>query len=214
MTDILPRSDIVRGLQMSPEWRRFLEKAFRNANQTATIVTTVQQTVQTIVQTPAPNTQPHSTALDQLSTLTGPGFVEKLSGGYAARPLDYPDIPVDGAVAGDALIFDAVSGLWGPGPASASSAVIISDTPPASPRDGMLWADSSTGVLYLRYNDGTASMWVEFGTVGGGATGVPYEVADGTAYVVPSGTQALFTLPIELLGTATLDVSGYLVEVV
>lgn len=46
-----------------------------------------------------------------------------------------------------------------------------------------------------------------------GSSGVPYEVADGTTYTVPSGTQALFTLPIELIGSAALDVSGALVEV-
>lgn len=43
--------------------------------------------------------------------------------------------------------------------------------------------------------------------------GVPYFVADGSTYSVPIGIQALWTVPIELEGTADLDVSGYLVEV-
>lgn len=42
---------------------------------------------------------------------------------------------------------------------------------------------------------------------------VPYEVADGTFYAVAAGTQALFTIPIDLLGSSYLDISGALVEV-
>lgn len=42
---------------------------------------------------------------------------------------------------------------------------------------------------------------------------VPTTVADGATYTVPADTQALFTLPITLEGTGTLDVSGALVEV-
>lgn len=43
--------------------------------------------------------------------------------------------------------------------------------------------------------------------------GVPYEVADGTFYAVPAGIQALFSIPIDLLGASYLDLSGALVEV-
>ena len=42
---------------------------------------------------------------------------------------------------------------------------------------------------------------------------VPYEVADGTVYAVTLGYQALFTIPIDLLGTGSIDLSGALVEV-
>ena len=40
------------------------------------------------------------------------------------------------------------------------SAVAISDTPPASPVDGQLWWESDTGILAIRYNDGTSTQWV------------------------------------------------------
>lgn len=50
-------------------------------------------------------------------------------------------------------------------------------------------------------------------TITGGSGGVPYKVPDGTTYTVPDGIQALWTVPIELIGTASLDVSGALVEV-
>ena len=37
----------------------------------------------------------------------------------------------------------------------------ISDTPPVSPIDGQMWWKSDTGVLYVRYNDGDSSQWVQ-----------------------------------------------------
>jgi hypothetical protein len=49
--------------------------------------------------------------------------------------------------------------------------------------------------------------------VANASQGVPYEVVDGAVYSVPAGTQALFTIPIDLLGTGSIDLSGALVEV-
>jgi hypothetical protein len=41
-------------------------------------------------------------------------------------------------------------------------ALIISDAPPATPLDNLLWWDSDTGTLYVRYNDGVgAPQWVQ-----------------------------------------------------
>jgi len=213
VTDIIPREDIAFGQSLSPVWRRFFEKAFRNLNATAGTVTVIQQTVTQIQENPADlsGKQDHSGALDQLTGLLGPGFVERTGGGYVARLLDLSDIPADVAVAGDALVFDGTA--WHPGPVSGSAVVTISDTPPTSPRVGDLWADSSTGVIYLRYDDGTTVAWVEFGTVGGGdATTVPTVMASGQTFTVAANTQVLFSMPIDV-GDATLDVSGYLLEV-
>jgi hypothetical protein len=39
----------------------------------------------------------------------------------------------------------------------------ISDTAPISPSQGQLWWDSSTGGLFIYYNDGTSSQWVQIG---------------------------------------------------
>lgn len=46
-----------------------------------------------------------------------------------------------------------------------------------------------------------------------GIGGVPYFIEDGDTYTVPENTQALFALPIELEGTASLVIDGALVEV-
>lgn len=45
------------------------------------------------------------------------------------------------------------------------------------------------------------------------SSGVPTSVPTATTYLVPSDRQVLWTIPIELVGTASLDISGALVEV-
>ena len=37
----------------------------------------------------------------------------------------------------------------------------IADTAPSSPSNGQLWFESSTGSLFIYYNDGDSSQWVQ-----------------------------------------------------
>lgn len=79
-----------------------------------------------------------------------------------------------------------------------------------------VWVDTTDGVLYLWYDDGTGAQWVEFGSAGGSSGTdalTPYYVADGSSYSVPLYKQVLFTSPIELDGTASLEIDGLLIEV-
>jgi hypothetical protein len=46
-----------------------------------------------------------------------------------------------------------------PGPVGAST-VVISDTAPVGVPDNTIWWESDTGLLYVRYNDGTSTQWV------------------------------------------------------
>ena len=50
---------------------------------------------------------------------------------------------------------------WVSSTPSAGSSVTVSTTPPASPTAGSLWYDTSIGVMFVYYNDGTSSQWVE-----------------------------------------------------
>ena len=79
-----------------------------------------------------------STATD--NTTYGTWTVAYLAGGTAL-------------VSGQRAIVSASS------PGAASTA--ISDTAPSSPSAGQLWWDSSTGNLYIYYNDGSSSQWVQ-----------------------------------------------------
>ncbi len=57
--------------------------------------------------------------------------------------------------------------------AGISASTTIDDVPPPTPNQGELWFDIESGVLYVYYNDGTSSQWVQptsvqYGTSGGG----------------------------------------------
>jgi hypothetical protein len=53
-----------------------------------------------------------------------------------------------------------IEGPPGPtGPAGTIS-VLVSATPPVGAGDGALWWDSTSGLLYFRYNDGNSTQWV------------------------------------------------------
>jgi hypothetical protein len=69
--------------------------------------------------------------------------------------------------------------------------VPISDTPPGSPIDGQLWWESDTGLLSIRYNDGTSTQWVAVGERGPAGPAV----ADGDkGDIVVSASGATWTL--------------------
>jgi hypothetical protein len=47
-----------------------------------------------------------------------------------------------------------------PGP-SGSAVTVVSDTPPTGQSAGTLWWESDTGLLYILYNDGDSTQWVQ-----------------------------------------------------
>jgi len=55
------------------------------------------------------------------------------------------------------------------------ASVISSDTPPASPIDNTIWFESDTGMLFIRFNDGTSAQWCAVPGVAGDA--VRYDAA-------------------------------------
>jgi hypothetical protein len=73
--------------------------------------------------------------------------------------LNFPDTPADGTVFQN-WTWSAATGAWLPS-STVGSGIIVSDTPPASPTAGALWWESDTGTLYVYYNDGSSSQWVQ-----------------------------------------------------
>jgi len=117
-------------------------------------------------------------------TMTGPLI---LSSGATALG----DAPSDGALYGRKnATWTAVSSVGG-------ASVTISDTAPTSGlASGNLWWQSSTGQMYIYYNDGTSAQWVLIGAASansvagpGGSTPAVYTTAVTGAgtYVVPAG---------------------------
>ena len=83
-------------------------------------------------------------------------------------------------IATTAFVQAAVSGLGGGGGAS----VTVSDAAPSTPSAGDLWFDSTGLVLYVYYNDGDSSQWVQTNPSGSGSSGG----SSGGASVTVSGT--------------------------
>jgi hypothetical protein len=52
-------------------------------------------------------------------------------------------------------------GPQGPQGIPGLTTITVSDTPPPSPSDNMIWWESDTGMLWVRYNDGDSAQWVQ-----------------------------------------------------
>lgn len=73
--------------------------------------------------------------------------------------LDFPSNPTNGQVFGS-YIWSSSKGVWQSREESAAPAV-VSAVPPSNPVTGSIWVDSSDGVSYVYYNDGSSGQWIE-----------------------------------------------------
>jgi hypothetical protein len=71
------------------------------------------------------------------------------------------DVDVTGVEDGQALVYDQASGNWIPGEGGGGASVTVSTTAPAEAEIGDLWYDSTSGALFIYYNDGDSTQWVE-----------------------------------------------------
>lgn len=92
---------------------------------------------------------------------------------------DFPNSPTNGQLVtmpdGTVRMWDGVK--WVAGASSATSAVVVSDTAPASPNNGQLWWDSSGTQLYLWYQDPSSNQWVPASNASTGGTIVVSDTA-------------------------------------
>lgn len=88
--------------------------------------------------------------------------------------INFPDTPTDGqvfTVGATSWTWYTTPGLWritsGPsGYTGSKGTTYIDDNPPASPVNGDTWLDSSEGIRYVYYADGTSSQWIQESTIG------------------------------------------------
>lgn len=73
--------------------------------------------------------------------------------------LDFPASPTDGQVFG-AYVWSASKSVWQAKPQSATVAT-TSSAKPTTPNNGDIWIDTSDGIAYFYYDDGTSAQWVE-----------------------------------------------------
>ena len=88
--------------------------------------------------------------------------------------------------------------------AGGGSSVTASDTAPSSPNAGDLWYDSTGGRLYVYYNDGTSSQWVDAAPQGGGTALIR---GNTSAEVIDTGGDGRFVVTTEGAEALRVDAS-------
>lgn len=75
-------------------------------------------------------------------------------------PMNFPTAPTNGqeftAPNGRTYVWDGATWLFKAG----AGTVAVGGAPPTTPQDNTLWWSSTTGVLSIRYNDGSSTQWV------------------------------------------------------
>ena len=94
------------------------------------------------------------------------------------------------------------------GGGSGSSSIIISDTPPTGVPDGTLWWESDSGLLYIRYNDGTSTQWVIAAPQPDVNAFVQYGVQTPTVAQQTQARQNVYAAPFDALAYSGMQVNG------
>ena len=84
--------------------------------------------------------------------------------------------------------------------------VVISDTPPTNPKQGMLWWESDSGTTFIWYDDGNTQQWVQIAPGSGtGITTSDFVLKTGDTMSGPLYQPLAPTTPIELANKAYVD---------
>lgn len=109
--------------------------------------------------------------------------------------------------------WDIIGNLKGPPgdpgpPGDAADAGAVTDaTPPVSPADGKLWWDSTSGNLFVFYDDGTSSQWVP-ATSSTGNNGTVTSVATSGAGIAGGPITSAGTLTVQWNAGSVASLSG------
>jgi len=90
------------------------------------------------------------------------------------------------------------------------TSVTVSDSPPSSPSAGNMWWNSALATMFIYYNDGNSSQWVETAPPATGATG--YTGSAGTANATSqsftgNGSNTVYTLNTSVINQNNIIVS-------
>jgi hypothetical protein len=100
--------------------------------------------------------------------------------------INFPSSPTNGqqhTVGQATWTYDSTQTKW---KITRTAASVASDTAPTNPQVGQLWFDTDTGELYVYYNDGSSSQWVEVGSFADFAVLDEDDMASNSATSVPT----------------------------
>jgi len=127
--------------------------------------------------------------------------------GTGATVLDFRGAGISTVTVSSGIATVNITGGGGGGGAS----VTTSDTAPVSPSDGDLWYDSVGGRMYVYYDDGDTSQWVDSAPQGGGnAFSAKIEVGNTKAEVTDTGSDGAFVVTTEGTERLRVDSAGRL----
>lgn len=105
-----------------------------------------------------------------------------------------------------------------PGPAGAAGAAgaagpptyaLISDTPPVGAPDNSFWWESDSGLLFVRFNDGTSTQWTLAGPSASTIPAVRYDAAQSlTATQQQQARQNIYAAPFDALAYNGMQING------
>lgn len=116
--------------------------------------------------------------------------------------LDFPSNPTDGQVYGS-YVYSTSTGVWKAKPSSATVAT-TSQVPPSTANNGDIWIDTSDGIAYFYYDDGTSTQWVEVMSSGVPSLNTKANLDGGNSF---TGTQT-FGTPLAIGSGGTGNNSG------
>lgn len=128
--------------------------------------------------------------------------------------LDFPNTPTVGqqfTTPSGVFIWDGTK--WAP----SGHGVTVSDTAPSNPSVGQMWFDSSAALLYIWFNDGTSSQWVDANNIAGAITSsaVRYDAAQtlsaDSGTTIGQCTQArsnIYAAPFDALAYNGMQING------
>lgn len=119
--------------------------------------------------------------------------------------LDFPSSPTNGQVYGQ-YVYDSTKGAWRVS-ADLLASAIPSPTAPTNPVSGDLWFNTNDGVMFMYFNDGNTSQWVEVksNTASGSTVAARVDAIEAK----PSGLVQVIPATVAVgSGTATVGSSG------
>ena len=139
--------------------------------------------------------------------------INPVPSGFTGRIIDSPDYDDTTSITnGQVLAYNSTTSKFEPTDAGSggggSSSVTVSDTAPSNPSDGDMWFNSLNTKLYIRYNDGSSTQWVQATSAGTGPVANTW-VEKSTAYTVVAGEKLFVdcsaaTVTVTLPSTAAL----------
>jgi len=114
-------------------------------------------------------------------------------------------VPVTDDVPGKKLLFDSSMRV------EVGAPVVVAEVPPPAPEQGVLWFEADTCILWLYYDDGNTTQWVQVNGLsisgGTGGSGIAEAPADGQLYGRKS--LAWHLVPPPGIGEAPVDGTQY-----